>query len=279
MNRKNALKAIGATIAGAVLSTYMKTEAKADEKITIPYIVLPELTLNEDILITMQRDLLRALKKPLAERKWSMTIDLRKCIGCHGCTVGCIAENRLPPGVIYRPVKEESAGKYPNLTAKFIPKPCFQCDNPACVAACPVKATFKREDGVVIIDYDKCIGCKYCIVACPYGSRSSDPGKYYTDGTPELQAYEKKASFEYGKRWEKKTRHTSPIGNARKCHFCMHRVEAGLLPMCVTTCIGRATYFGDVNDSENTISKVTAKPNAFKYKEELGTKPSVTYLM
>ena len=94
---------------------------------------------NDDILIVMQKDLERALQKPEAERRWAMLIDLRKCVGCHACTVGCVSENKLPPGMYYRPVHEYEQGKYPQVTRTFLPRPCMQCDNPPCVDACPVK--------------------------------------------------------------------------------------------------------------------------------------------
>ena len=232
----------------------------------------------EDPLIRMQADLARAMKKPLEQRRWVMVLDLRKCVGCSSCTVACIAENKLPPGVVYRPVLEEEIGTYPNVTRKFVPRPCMQCDNPPCVPVCPVSATYKRADGIVVIDYDVCIGCRYCIAACPYSARTFDNGRYYTSGTPQLQAYEKLPNFEYGESWNR-TQGSSPIGNARKCQFCTHRLDAGMLPACVTTCIGRATYFGDANDSQALVSHLIGSPNVTRLKEEMGTEPKVYYLV
>lgn len=233
---------------------------------------------REDVLLRMQRELARALAKPLNERRWAMVIDLRKCVGCHACTVGCIAENKLPPGVVYRPVIEEEIGEYPNVTRRFVPRPCMQCDNPPCTPVCPVKATYKRPDGIVEIDYNQCIGCRYCITACPYGARYFDFGENHTDGAAERAAYEEAPNFEYGRRW-KRDGNRSPVGNARKCHFCLHRLENGMLPMCVTTCIGRATCFGDANDPESLVSELISKPNVMRLKEELGTRPKVYYLI
>jgi molybdopterin-containing oxidoreductase family iron-sulfur binding subunit len=145
---------------------------------------LPPPQPDEDVLIRMMRDLQRALKKPVHERRWVMVIDLRKCVGCHACTIACIAENKLPPGVVYRPVIEEEIGEYPHVTRRFLPRPCLQCDHPPCVPVCPVHATWKRPDGIVVIDYEACIGCRYCITACPYEARSFDWGEHYSDGTP-----------------------------------------------------------------------------------------------
>lgn len=241
-----------------------------------------------DILLTMQEDLRRALQKPPEQRRWAMAIDLRKCVGCSACTIACVAENHLPPGVVYRPVLEEEIGTYPNVTRRFIPRPCMQCGNPPCVPVCPVGATWKQKDGIVVIDYDECIGCRYCITACPYSARTFDFGSYYTKGTP-IQAgvivgqavsvgYEKIASHEYGMSWPRRGEE-SPIGNARKCQFCFHRLKVGMLPACVTTCIGRATYFGDANDPAALISKIIAAPNVLRLKEEMGTEPQVYYLL
>ncbi len=240
-----------------------------------------------DVLERMRMELVTALKKPTEQRRWVMVIDLRKCVGCSACTVACIAENKLPPGVVYRPVLEEEIGTYPNVTRKFVPRPCMQCYNPPCVPVCPVSATYKRPDGIVAIDYEACIGCRYCITACPYAARVFDFGEEYTDGTPSSSAvvagaqargYEVAANFEYGNQYPRQ-KGISPIGNARKCHFCIHRIENGMLPACTTTCIGRATYFGDANDAASLVSELIAQPNVLRLKEELGTAPKVYYLM
>ncbi len=243
---------------------------------------------EEDVLIRMQRDLERALAKPLEQRRWVMVIDTRKCVACHACTVGCIMENKLPPGVVYRPVIDMEIGEYPNVQRTFLPRPCMQCDNPPCTPVCPVEATWKRPDGIVEIDYDVCIGCRYCITACPYGARTFDFGENWTDGAARGEdaalaltggrAYEQEPSYEYGETWRRQGL-DSPVGNARKCQFCLHRIEKGMLPMCVTTCIGRATFFGDANDPKTLVSQLIARKNVMRLKEELGTKPKVYYLV
>ena len=225
----------------------------------------------------MQREVQTALRKPIHERRWAMAIDLHRCIGCSACTIACVVENKLPPGVVYRPVIDEEIGEYPHVSRRFLPRPCMQCENPPCVPVCPVKATSKRPDGIVEIDYEACIGCRYCIAACPYGARTADFGEFYTDGTPARQAYETQPSHEYGRSWTRDGQR-SPAGNARKCHFCLHRLEAGLLPACVTTCIGYATFFGDLSDPESLIHELAGKRNVVRLKEELGTRPRVFYL-
>jgi molybdopterin-containing oxidoreductase family iron-sulfur binding subunit len=240
-----------------------------------------------DVLERMRAELLVALQKPVADRRWVMVIDLRKCVGCHACTIACVAENKLPPGVVYRPVIEEEWGTYPNVGRRFLPRPCMQCDNPPCVPVCPVDATHKNEDGVVVVDYPQCIGCRACLTACPYSARTADFGLTYTQDTPvaagliagrdTTAAYETAPSFEYGTAWPR-VGHESPKGNARKCHFCLHRVKAGELPACVTTCIGRATLFGDANDPTSLVARLIAQPNVTRLKEEQGTEPRVYYL-
>jgi molybdopterin-containing oxidoreductase family iron-sulfur binding subunit len=241
---------------------------------------------QQDLIVRMQDDLKRALKRPQRQRHWMMAIDQRKCVGCHACTVSCVAENKLPPGVVYRPVMDEETGRYPNVGRKFTPRPCMQCDNPPCTDVCPVSATFKDDEGIVRIQYDDCIGCRYCVTACPYGARTFDFGGLYLDSAPDAEpmvgtgraaAMERSPSFEYGKVWARKGK-DSPIGNARKCHFCEHRLAEGMLPSCVTTCIGRATVFGDASDPESVVSRMIAQPNARRLKEELGTEPRVVYL-
>jgi molybdopterin-containing oxidoreductase family iron-sulfur binding subunit len=246
---------------------------------------------DEDVLLRMQRELRKAMAKPMEERRWVMVIDLRKCVGCHACTIGCVAENKLPPGVVYRPVIVEEIGEFPNVRLRFTPRPCMQCDEPPCVPVCPVDATWKRPDGIVAIDYDQCIGCRYCLTACPYGARTSDFGHTYTGdvaaGTPEGgeaatlgpdAPWEDQPNHEYAKHWTRED-HGSPVGNARKCHFCLHRLEKGQLPMCSTTCIGRATYFGDASDPDSLVSELLAKNDVQTLLPHHGTKPRVFYIV
>lgn len=246
--------------------------------------LLPE----EDLLLRMQRDLRRAIDRNLQDVKWTMVIDVAKCVGCHACTVACIAENKLPPGVVYRPVIEEEIGEYPHVRRKFTPRPCLQCQNPPCVKVCPVTATYKNSQGVTIMDYDRCIGCRYCLVACPYAARTADFGDLYTDKTAKTNgaimgrkaaalAYEITPAPEYNRKWPKRGK-GSPVGNARKCHFCLQRLDKGMLPACVTSCIGRATFFGDSNDKDSLVYELLGSPRRYTLKEELGTRPNVFYL-
>lgn len=233
---------------------------------------------QDDIIITMQKEVESALARPAESIKWGMLIDTRKCVGCHACTIGCVSEYKLPPGVVYRPVMEEETGSFPKVKRSFLPRPCLQCENPPCVKVCPVGATFKRKDGIVEINYEKCIGCRSCLANCPYGARTFDTGSYYTSGTPQIQPYETATFYEYGKKYSRKGQGSPVIGSARKCHFCTSRIKVGMLPVCVTTCIARATYFGDLNDKTSLISKVLSSGKPTRLKENLGTGPQVYYL-
>lgn len=291
--RRGVLRGLAGTLGAALALTAAGKQPAAAETPATPA-VHPQAAgnaapLTTDVLGRMHAELQRALAKPREQRRWVMVIDLRKCVGCSACTIACVAENKLPPGVVYRPVLEEEIGTYPNVTRRSIPRPCMQCDNPPCTPVCPVHATWKNEDGVVIVDYNQCIGCRYCLTACPYAARTSDFGYTYTQGTPEAAGlvvgqktaddYERVSNFEYGKPWPREDNHSSPIGNARKCHFCLHRVNNGMLPACVTTCIGRATMFGDANDPDSLVAEMIAKPNVMRLKEEMGTEPRVYYLL
>jgi len=213
--------------------------------------------MERDILLTMQDDLARALAKPSRTVRWAMLISTKKCVGCHACTVGCMSENVLPPEVIYRPVFEMTSGKYPKVKIDFVPRPCQHCDAPPCVPVCPTngKATYKStENGLVMLNSAECISCGLCVEACPYKARTMDGSNYYTENI-KVQPYELRTFPEYNGKWQR-TDGKSPMSNVRKCSFCLHRLKDGMLPMCVTTCIGRATYFGDINDPESLISKM-----------------------
>lgn len=242
----------------------------------------------EDPLVRMHRELKRALARDKALVKWAMVVDLAKCIGCHACAVACVSENRLPPGVVYRPVIEQEVGAYPSVSRRYLPRPCMQCENPPCVSVCPVTATWKNAQGVTVIDYNRCIGCRYCLAACPYGARCSDFGEFHTGATAEApgriqgrkaasKGYEDTPAPEYGRQWPARGK-GSPVGNARKCHFCQHRLAVGQLPTCVTSCVGRATSFGDAGDPSSLVRELMGSPRVYRLKEELGTRPNVYYL-
>jgi Fe-S-cluster-containing dehydrogenase component len=217
--------------------------------------------------------------------RYGMVIDTRRCVGCKACVVACKAENKTPPGVSYTVVLDDAMER-PDDKPLFMTKPCFHCENPPCVEVCPVSATFKRErDGIVVVDYDRCIGCRYCITGCPYGARFFDFGENYP-AISENTAYNAVPSPEYGQ-FRHRENDESPVGNVRKCTFCLHLQDEegrynkseGRWPACAKTCTGHAIHFGDFNDPESDVSRLLRERQAIRLKEELGTNPNVYYLL
>lgn len=197
---------------------------------------------------------------------YGMVIDLKGCVGCNSCTLACRMEHGTPPGILFNRVRKYEIGKYPSAKLRLLPMPCMHCQDPACIKVCPTGATYQREDGLVLVDDQKCMGCRYCVIACPYDSRR------YLD---ELLNY-------YGGRsqtpYEKIKRRNFVKGTVVKCNFCAHRLDEGLLPACVETCPAQARYFGDLDDADSEVSRLIADNNGSPLHEEFGTRPSVYYL-
>jgi molybdopterin-containing oxidoreductase family iron-sulfur binding subunit len=205
-----------------------------------------------------------------------MVIDLDKCIGCQACSVACRMENNIPfageeqalqdRAIFWNQVYTHVEGEYPDTRATIIPRPCFHCEHPPCVKVCPVGATYKDEEtGLVLQRYDRCIGCRYCTVACPYGARYFN---WYDPEWPEtLEQYQ---SPDVPIR---------PKGIVEKCLFCVHRLEKGLpVPACNQACATGARYFGDLDDPDSEVAQLARSPRAFKLLEDLGTEPNCIYL-
>jgi Fe-S-cluster-containing dehydrogenase component len=217
---------------------------------------------------------------------YGMVIDTRRCVGCRACVLACKAENKTAPGVSYTVVFEEILENRPSDKPVFMTKPCFHCEQPPCTDVCPVSATYKREqDGIVVVDYDRCIGCRYCMTACPYSARWFDFGENYP-AVEEKTLWAEVPSPEYNQ-FRKREREQSPIGNVRKCTFCLHlqdekgqynKVE-GRWPACAKTCTGHAIHFGDFNDPNSEVSILLRERQYIRLKEELGTSPNVYYLL
>jgi len=232
-------------------------------------------------LTRMREDLRRALKKQVEQRRWAMIVNTRRCTACYACVVACMAENCSPPGVAYRRVAEMESGEYPQVSRIFMPANCMQCDNPPCVKAAPAGAITKRPDGIVAVDYGKLRGkdaFEKVQKACPYNAFSYDDGSYYTKDTPALQPYEKAATYEYGKPVTRTAR-GGPAGAARKCHFCLPRLGAGMLPACVTTCDGGAMFFGDASDADSLVARLLRVHGSMRLQVAQKTEPRVHYLV
>lgn len=211
----------------------------------------------------------------MPKKRYAMVVDLKRCVDCDACTIACKQENHTPPGIAYTRVLRKEVGEFPNVRRQFLPILCNHCENPPCVPVCPVGATWKRDqDGIVVVDYEKCIGCRYCMTACPYGARSFDFGENYN--VP-LNQFEAQPATEYGKAWDR-AHGGSPIGNVRKCTFCVHRLDQGQDPACVQTCMAKARVFGDLNDPDSQVSRLLVERHSSVLKEELGTGPNVYYI-
>ena len=199
--------------------------------------------------------------------RWGMVIDLKRCIGCYGCQLSCKAENGTAPGVFFARVLKQEQGTYPTVQQIFLPVLCNHCDDPPCVEVCPTGASFKwEEDGIVDIDADKCVGCRTCMMACPYSNRYLNEGDhdYYGDAGP--TPYE-----------EMRVARHQP-GVVMKCNFCRDRVRAGKDPACVANCPTVARYFGNLDDPTSQVSRLIKERGGFPLMPEKGTKPNVYYL-
>ena len=216
--------------------------------------------------------------KALKAKRWAMVVDMKKCDG--QCTENCIGVCHEIHNVPYIPTAEHQVmwlfqepyeNTFPERAHELISNRlknrkffllCNHCDDPPCVRACPTQATFKRKkDGIVMIDYHRCIGCRFCMAACPYGSRSfnfRDPRPYIRKIHPEFPTRRK--------------------GVVEKCNFCQERLEVGQMPACVETCEKGAMVFGDLGDPSSRIRQILAENPHVRRKPELGTRPSVFYI-
>ncbi len=203
--------------------------------------------------------------------RYGMVIDLKRCYGCYSCVMACKQANCTPPGVFWSRVLRGEMGEFPNSVRQALPVLCMQCEEPDCMKVCPTGATYQTDDGIVRVDKDKCIGCKYCMMACPYGARYSVPEykSYFPEGPP-LSDYEKYCM----KVWEEKRGN----GVATKCDFCIDRRAEGREPACVQSCPGKARYFGDLDDPASEVSYLIKTKRGFVLRPEIGTEPKVYYL-
>jgi len=176
--------------------------------------------------------------------RYGFVIDQRRCIGCHACTVACKSENQVPLGSFRTWVKYIEKGEFPNTRRYFAVERCQHCEKPPCVEICPTWALFKRRDGIVDFDSERCIGCKSCMQACPYDALYIDPASH----------------------------------TAAKCHYCAHRTDRGLLPACVIVCPTRAIIAGDLEDPRSEIAQTLARQPVQVRRPDQGTRPQVFYV-
>ncbi|MGE4273659.1 MAG: 4Fe-4S dicluster domain-containing protein [Desulfitobacterium sp.] len=186
-------------------------------------------------------------------KKMGFVINTKRCVGCKTCTVSCKMENTVAAGLArirvldghQAEVFDKPTGTYPNVKLEFLPIPCQHCDKAPCVPVCPTGASQKREDGIVFVDMEKCIGCGKCVAACPYGSRQMDKERNKVD----------------------------------KCTLCMHRLDEGKAPMCVLCCPGRAIIYGDLNDANSEVAKSVSGQSVKQIKVDQGTGPAAYYIL
>lgn len=212
--------------------------------------------------------------------KWGMVIDLKKCIGCYACMITCKQEHFLPADMFWSRLLISETGEYPQVTKQIYPVLCNHCQDAPCVKVCPSGAITQREDGIVIDDYDKCVGCGYCVIACPYQQRAFYDGEkeYFPgQGLTELEVI---------------GRELYPLqpGTVVKCNFCVERIEEGVrkglkpgvdpeaTPACVNNCPAKARCFGDLDDSNSKVLTLIRQRKGFQFHPEFGTDPSVYYI-
>ncbi len=203
--------------------------------------------------------------------RYGMVIDLKRCYGCYACMMACKVKNHTPPGVFWARVLKGEEGKFPNTVRQALPILCNQCEDPSCVDVCPTGATYQDENRIVVVDKDKCMGCKSCLMGCPYGARYTVEKweSYFPEGLP-ISEHEQFCK----EKWEEQ----SGCGVATKCDFCKDRLGTDQLPACVAACPAIARVFGDLDDPNSEVSILIKRHRGQQLSPEHGNNPKVYYL-
>jgi molybdopterin-containing oxidoreductase family iron-sulfur binding subunit len=268
---KNLSSGTAAAVSGMALYSLSSCKDPSEEKTTL---LTPDGKLvqvpNSDIQeMEHQHITPEEARQGIPGKKWVMVVDLSKCKNARKCVIACDKHHNLTPDRPYIKVLEMKDND--KSAPYWMPKKCFQCDNPPCVKVCPVGATYKRTDGIVLIDNERCIGCRFCMAACPYSAR------VFNWGTP--------PEGNNGQPYSPETSVPNKIGTVAKCDFCPDMLRQNKLPHCITSCPNGVIYFGDENDDTVTngdetvrLSTLLRDKAGYRYMEELGTKPRVYYL-
>jgi Fe-S-cluster-containing dehydrogenase component len=269
-----AIAAVATTACGSLACSCTSKKAEVTEKVKLlspdgEIVEIDSVYLNhhENMAVLSQHE----QRMGLAGKKFVMVVDLSRCKNARKCVSACQKWHYRPEETEWLTVKlmqdSDKAAPY------WFPKQCFHCDNPPCVKVCPVDATFKRDDGLVLIDNERCIGCKFCMAACPYSTRVFN----WDEPNIPFDIKDLKYSAETGV--------PAKVGTVEKCDFCPDRAREGLLPPCVEACPNGVFYFGDENedtvsngDETLSFSQLIKDRAAYRYQEDLGTKPRVYYL-
>lgn len=208
----------------------------------------------------------------MMKKRYVMLIDMKRCIGCHTCSLACKLGNNLPKDVWWNKAltfggrtMDTPHGAFPNLEMKYLTLNCQHCEKPACVAACPSEATYRREDGIVMQNYDACLGCRLCIMSCPYSGVRS-----YNERHPEYDL-----DFPVGDPFVK----PQQAGTVSKCTFCYQKVDLGELPSCVEVCPAKARFFGDAEDGTSEVAQLLRTRKYTQLLVDKKTQPSVYLLI
>ena len=237
---------------------------------------------------------LSTAQSAIAGKRLAMVIDLQRCVACGACIIACKSENNVQGDVAWASRISRTVGKFPNVRYEYFPTLCNHCENAPCVKGCPTGAMHKGEGDITMHDPGKCIGCRNCIVRCPYGVihfNGEKTHKFWRDDKPLIEGVTPSAVAVTQKVGGTVIPYYNPDrelllrgtglrykGIVEKCTLCDHLVRKGELPYCVEACPAKARIFGDLNDPNSEVNQILGKFRSWRLKEELGTEPKVFYV-